>query len=211
MKNSIFVFALAAMTATACNSQTGNEEHGSDAHGEEMMHDEHNGDGHHDDIPDKKMANTESMQIQKSDATAPLLSAYLNLKDALVSDESSKAASEGKKLYEAIESFDVDANANGQKAEVAEILADAKEHAEHISENDGNMDHQRAHFDMLSIDMKDLIAIAGADRKLYQEYCPMYNDGEGAMWLSESSEIRNPYFGSKMLKCGKVQAEITVQ
>ena len=51
----------------------------------------------------------------------------------------------------------------------------------------GNLDHQRAHFDMLSINMKDLIAIAGADRKLYQEYCPMYNDGDGAMWLSESS------------------------
>jgi len=78
----------------------------------------------------------------------------------------------GKNLYEAIESFDVDANANGKKAEFAEILADAKEHAGHISDNDGNMDHQRAHFDMLSVNMKDLIAIAGAYRKLYHEYCP---------------------------------------
>jgi len=81
----------------------------------------------------------------------------------------------------------VDAYANGKKAEVAEILADAKEHAGHISDNDGNLDHQHLDFDMLSINMKDLIAIAGADRKLYQEYCPMYNDGDGAMWLSESS------------------------
>jgi len=30
----------------------------------------------------------------------------------------------------------VDAYANGKKAEVAEILADAKEHAGHISDND---------------------------------------------------------------------------
>ncbi|NEN23822.1 DUF3347 domain-containing protein [Cryomorpha ignava] len=209
MKKSIFMFALAAMTVTACNSQTGKEEHGTESHSDEMMHDEHDGD--HDQKSDKKMANTESMQIKKSDATAPLLSAYLDMKDALVNDESSKAASEGKKLYKAIESFDVEANANGQKDEVVEILADAKEHAEHISANDGNIGHQREHFETLSIDMKDLIAIAGADRELYQEYCPMYNDGQGGMWLSDNSEIRNPFYGSKMLKCGKVQAEITLK
>ncbi len=200
------MFALAAMTVTACNSQTTKEEHGHESHSEEMKHDDHDG---HDHNSEKKMANTESIEIQKSDATAPMLSAYLDMKDALVNDESSKAASEGKKLYKAIENFDVEANANGQKDEVVEILADAKEHAEHISDNDGNMDHQREHFEMLSIDMKDLIAIAGADRELYQEYCPMYNDGQGGMWLSDKSEIRNPFYGSKMLKCGKVQAEIS--
>lgn len=202
------MFALAAMTVTACNSQTTKEEHGHESHSEEMKHDDHDG---HDHSSEKKMANTESMQIKKSDATAQLLSAYLAMKDALVNDESSKAASEGSKLYKAIENFDIDANANGQKDEVTEILADAKEHAEHISDNDGNIGHQREHFETLSIDMKDLIAIAGADRELYQEYCPMYNDRKGGMWLSDNSEIRNPFYGSKMLKCGKVQAEITLK
>ena len=200
------MFALAAMTVTACNSQTTKDEHGSHSHGEEMKHDDHDG---HDHKSDKKMVSTESIQINKSNATATLLTAYLDLKDALVKDESSKAATAAKELFKAIESFDVDANSNGQKDEVVEILADAKEHADHISENDGNIKHQREHFETLSIDMKDLIAIAGADRELYQEYCPMYNDGQGGMWLSDNSEIRNPFYGSKMLKCGKVQAEIT--
>ena len=28
-------------------------------------------------------------------------------------------------------------------------------------------------------------------------------DNKGAYWLSEEKEIRNPYFGSKMLTCGE--------
>jgi hypothetical protein len=31
----------------------------------------------------------------------------------------------------------------------------------------------------------------------------MYNDGKGANWLSKESTIKNPYYGSQMLTCGK--------
>jgi hypothetical protein len=30
-------------------------------------------------------------------------------------------------------------------------------------------------------------------------------DGEGGYWLSDSKEIRNPYYGEKMLVCGNVE------
>lgn len=30
-------------------------------------------------------------------------------------------------------------------------------------------------------------------------FCPMPFDGQGAYWLSDSSKIRNPYFGEKRL------------
>ncbi|MBC9795264.1 DUF3347 domain-containing protein [Sinomicrobium sp. FJxs] len=36
----------------------------------------------------------------------------------------------------------------------------------------------------------------------------MYNENEGGKWLSADSEVKNPYFGQKMLSCGKVQKEI---
>jgi hypothetical protein len=29
-------------------------------------------------------------------------------------------------------------------------------------------------------------------------------DDKGAYWLSAESEIKNPYFGKKMLECGEV-------
>jgi hypothetical protein len=37
----------------------------------------------------------------------------------------------------------------------------------------------------------------------------MYNDKKGAIWLSETKEIKNPYYGKKMLTCGNVKEEIT--
>ena len=37
----------------------------------------------------------------------------------------------------------------------------------------------------------------------------MANDDKGGYWLSIEKEIKNPYFGSKMLKCGEVKGTIT--
>lgn len=44
--------------------------------------------------------------------------------------------------------------------------------------------------------------------KLYVQECPMANQSQGASWLSFSKEIRNPYFGASMLKCGEVREVI---
>ena len=42
----------------------------------------------------------------------------------------------------------------------------------------------------------------------YYQYCPMANQDTGAYWLSSSKEIRNPYFGESMLKCGETRETI---
>ena len=39
---------------------------------------------------------------------------------------------------------------------------------------------------------------------LYKQFCPMALNNKGAFWFSEIKEIRNPYFGDQMLKCGEV-------
>jgi hypothetical protein len=51
-----------------------------------------------------------------------------------------------------------------------------------------------------------MVAITGTENTLYQQFCPMYD--KGSAWLSMEKEIRNPYYGSKMMACGKVQKEI---
>ena len=40
---------------------------------------------------------------------------------------------------------------------------------------------------------------------LYEVYCPMAFDNKGAAWLQATREISNPYFGSAMLRCGRVR------
>jgi len=53
--------------------------------------------------------------------------------------------------------------------------------------------------------MLQLIRVfGGAEDPLYVEYCPMAFENEGATWLSRESNIANPYFGDKMLRCGSI-------
>jgi hypothetical protein len=46
------------------------------------------------------------------------------------------------------------------------------------------------------------------NQTLYKDFCPMYNEGKGATWISETREIKNPYLGKKMATCGSVKEEI---
>lgn len=178
----------------------------------EMDQDEMNHDGAGNMETDQNgVQNDEMMNMegnQKSSIPTAILTNYLELKNALVADDTKKAASIGKHLFKVLGEFDRSTVAESQKQEMDEIIEDAREHAEHIAGNSGKMEHQREHFEILSKDVEDLIAITGTDRVLYKTFCPMYNEGKGAIWLSETREIKNPYFGSKMMKCGEVQEEI---
>ncbi|NDP22839.1 MAG: DUF3347 domain-containing protein [Paludibacter sp.] len=140
-----------------------------------------------------------------------IINNYLALKNALVEDNGKKAASSGKLLYDALGKYEISSVPASKQKELKDILYDAREHAEHISENGNKIDHQREHFEILSTDIKDLVVITGADRTLYQIYCPMYDNKKGGKWLSESNEIKNPLLGSKMIKCGSVSQVIAVK
>lgn len=200
----IVAIAFIALTAVSCkdsakkqNSTDGNHsEMSSDEDHSKMNHD--NSDGHHDS--DKK-----EMAMNGNGNSEAILNDYFYLKDALVADDNAKAKELGAILATSLGNLDVSSNfSDTQKADLKDIIEDAVEHAEHISESD--IDHQREHFKVLSKDVVDMVAITGTKNTLYQQFCPMY-DG-GSAWLSMSKDIKNPYYGSKMLKCGEVQKEI---
>ncbi|AEH00159.1 MULTISPECIES: DUF3347 domain-containing protein [Flavobacteriaceae] len=192
----IMVMAFISLTAMSCKDAK--KEHNNDeGHNTEMNHD--NSDGHHDS--DKKEMAMNSNQDGNAEI---ILKDYFNLKDALVVDDEAKAKKIGASLEKSLENLDVSKYTDAQKLELKDIILDAKEHAEHISKSP--IAHQREHFKVLSKDIIDMVAITGASNKLYEQYCPMYE--KGSAWLSMNKEVRNPYYGSKMLKCGKVQREI---
>lgn len=143
--------------------------------------------------------------VTTSDYVNDIVISYINLKNQLVKDDSKGAADKGKALLASFNHFDTKALNASQKKEYLEIAEDAKENAEHIGDNAGKIDHQREHFALLSKDINDLIKIFGAQKQLYQDFCPMYDDGKGAIWISETKEIKNPYYGSKMLTCGSLK------
>jgi len=153
---------------------------------------------------DMKMDGMKMNMEKMNPAAEAVLADYFMLKDALVGDDTKKAAQAGTKLMASLKAFDTKSYTKEEQKELADIIADATEHAEHIAES--AIDHQREHFKTLSKDITDMVAITGTQVKLYEQFCPMY-DG-GSAWLSMSKDIKNPYYGSKMMSCGKVQKEI---
>ncbi len=134
-----------------------------------------------------------------------IISNYLTLKNALTKDDAKGAGVAGKTLYATFNAVNVNSIDAKLKKEYVDIADDAKEHAEHIGANADKLEHQREHFVMLSKDINDLIKTFGTKQKLYQDFCPMANDGKGAIWISEVKDIKNPYQGTKMLTCGSMK------
>ncbi|MBD1260692.1 DUF3347 domain-containing protein [Maribacter polysiphoniae] len=70
-----------------------------------------------------------------------------------------------------------------------------------------DLERQRKAFSDLSNEMETLLKGRVTSGKIYKDFCPMALNG-GAYWLSAIKDIRNPYYGAKMLSCGKVTAII---
>lgn len=188
MKKIFFGIAIGAISLVACNSQSG----------------------------DKNTADTSSVPVQQSAPVATngnqsptpisgIVNDYLKMKNSLANDDGTGAAAAGKDLAGALKNFNQSALSADEQKTFKDIQADALEHAEHIGDNGDKIAHQREHFEMLSKDMYDLVKTFGPGQTLYKEFCPMYNNNKGAYWLSETKEIKNPYFGKEMLTCGEVQ------
>ena len=67
-----------------------------------------------------------------------------------------------------------------------------------------DIDALRSGFDELSDELYNAIKMFGLNgaQPIYRFLCPMANNNKGAYWLQESEQTENPYFGSKMFKCG---------
>ena len=130
----------------------------------------------------------------KDDKIGAVYAHYVHLKDALVAskgDEAKKAAAELQKSLAPL--------SNTKKA---------VESASRISAT-SDLEEQRKEFSTLSNEMKSLVKASKLSMgSIYVEYCPMANNNEGAYWLSNEKQIKNPYFGDAMLKCGSVKETI---
>ncbi|MFI0429186.1 DUF3347 domain-containing protein [Mariniflexile sp. HMF6888] len=189
----ILAMAFIAFTTLSCKNETKKTDTEENMH---IMETNHN---------DDESMNHES-DYQKNPATTPIIEAYIQIKNGLVADSKEKAANGAEVLLKAFSAFDMTKLTEDKHKAYMEILESAKEHAEHIVKS--SIDHQREHFEALSTDISDMIALLGTEKTLYKDFCPMANNNKGAYWLSEVKDIKNPYFGSKMLKCGSVKSQI---
>ena len=138
-------------------------------------------------------SNTASVIEFNDEKKKAVFKSYLQLKDALVSTDAAKAAASASRLMTAFANLGVD----DATLKAAQNIVEAK-----------NIEAQRTAFVAVTTSVEALMADALANGTIYKQYCPMAFNNTGASWLSDSSEIFNPYFGSKMLKCGRVDAKI---
>lgn len=192
MKAIILGFAITAVLLTAC----GNDDNSSAETAQNNS--------------DTAQTNTETSNTASGQPASvdEVVTSYIQLKNALASDNGNEAANASKQLSEAMSKLDAASFSADQKKIHDEVKEEIKEHAEHISTNGSKIEHQREHFEMLSKDMYDLVKVSKPSQTLYLDHCPMYNDNKGANWLSEVKEIKNPYLGKKMPDCGEVKEEI---
>ena len=155
------------------------------------------------------MHDTAGIQRTADFPAKEIIANYLQLKNALAKDNGKDAATAGSAIVATLAKVDMKSISSAQMKTYMDIAGDLKENAEHIGENAGKIEHQREHFQMLSKDMADLVKTFGnGGQTLYKDFCPMANDGKGAIWISEVKEIKNPYLGSKMPDCGSVKETI---
>ncbi|MEM7513150.1 MAG: DUF3347 domain-containing protein, partial [Bacteroidota bacterium] len=135
---------------------------------------------------------TEESNSQSAEANSPavvnvqvkeVLDGYLQVKDALVETDGEGASKAAKGLTDLL------------KNETEGVLGDLHFDARQIA-GMTDADDQREKFESFSDNMYTLLKnTSDLGMPVYQQYCPMAFDNQGAAWLAVEKEVNNPYFG----------------
>lgn len=135
-----------------------------------------------------------------------LLANYYSLKDALVATDSAKANQAASGLAVNADSLNVSSLKDSTLQSTAQSYTGTISGSARGLVGEKDIEAKRKEFQMISDAMYDLVRTVRYDKqKIYHQFCPMAFNNAGAFWLSQQEEIKNPYFGSKMLNCGETQ------
>jgi hypothetical protein len=174
-----------ALTMTSCRDA----EEKKNEPAEPMQNEHHDGMDHSSHGEMKNYQSEELSAEFKDENTAETYKLYVAIKDALVNTDAETTQGKAEELVEAETSEEINAAA----AKIAETK---------------DVNTQREAFSELTKAMENQLEGALASGEIYKQYCPMAFEGKGDYWFSNSKDIFNPYYGDKMLKCGRVDATI---
>jgi len=145
---------------------------------------------------------TTTTVIQGENQLKVVFDNYFLVKDALITSNGNSTASASKELVTAINNVKMDKLDMDVHMVWMKVVNTIQKDAENIA-NTKDVKIQRDHFTTLSKDIYTLIKVSKYETPVYYQFCPMFNDGKGANWLSKENAVKNPYYGSMMLSCGK--------
>lgn len=139
-------------------------------------------------------------QATKPTELTPLLASYYDIKDALIKSNRADAATHAGEFLKTITSVDMKSLPAADMTAFMSLQDKLAFDARHMSESK-DIAHQREHFANFSANFFKLAqGVKLTDKPVYYAYCPM----KKSYWLSADAAIKNPYYGSQMLTCGKV-------
>ncbi|ALL06829.1 hypothetical protein AQ505_15835 [Pedobacter sp. PACM 27299] len=137
----------------------------------------------------------------QSSQTPSLLTAYYDIKNALVNSDAATAALKATEFSKALTGIDTKSMTPSERTVFTGLQEKLALDAEHISDTK-DIAHQRDHFADFSTNIFKLAkAVKLSSGSIYYDYCPM----KKSYWLSDKAEIKNPYYGKQMLTCGAVK------
>ena len=142
-----------------------------------------------------------------------LMAAYFSLKDALVKSDTMSANNAAVRLAQASDSLKTDeigGDSTGVIRETAKNFAETIQGSAHALSLEKELEAKRLEFEMISDALWSLArTVKYEGQKVYYQFCPMAFNNRGAYWISQDPQIRNPYFGEKMLTCGSNRDSIS--
>ena len=139
-----------------------------------------------------------------------LTEAYIILKDAFVQTDPSAAVAAAMSFSTTLAQVDETLLVGDAQAYWLKKWKNLQKHSEKIAKI-GDVEKQRKQFQgVTKLLIPSLQAFGVEGTTIYIQHCPMAFNNRGADWLSTEEQIRNPYFGDKMMKCGSVTGKIAV-
>jgi len=154
---------------------------------------------------DKVASDFENVDPSVKTGVNNLLKDYFQMIHSLANDDESGAKEGAKKLEGSLHGFDKSKLTSEQKAfydqREARMLRSLGDIAHSTTLND-----VREATATVSDELYQLTkGFHGNTADVYYNYCPMARDNAGAYWLSDVSEIQNPYMGQSMPGCGSTK------
>lgn len=145
------------------------------------------------------IAGAEKTDPQSFDAQMqPILESYLKIGDALARDSADGVKAHSRRISKLAPKLDA-STAKGKHAKLYKSLPSSLGEAARTLSQADTLRAMRASYEKLSIPMVDWASNAKPEG-VEVLHCPMAE----ASWLQSGGPVRNPYYGSKMLRCGEV-------
>lgn len=134
-----------------------------------------------------------------------VVEAYFFVTEGFVSSDEKTVRTASQHMKEALSNI-ADASLNKESQDVWKPLQNSMVQTLGSIIAGKDIHEQRNALEELSNDIIAGVEYFGVNKdKVYKAYCPMAAKDQGAYWLTEKPEIRNPYYGASMLACGEIK------